>query len=846
MASSIPATTAAAATANNSSASEIFATQTLAQVRATHKALAAAAEARSARLRVQVGGSYRELLGTADAIVGMRGDMGAAQAVLARMGGRCGRAVVAAKAGALAARYAEAEAEADTQRGQAREVVRARLLGACNLAVARLLRRSRSRSRRRRGGADSANWKREAAAEEQDEDGGGGERLVCAAKVLVLARLLVASFGELKAAVDADAETRDAVEAAKKSLGSLRRRLLRAVEKVLEKVGEETRQSEILKALSAYSLASSSGAKDVLRHFLNVRAEAIAYEFDFEEHDKERNTERVIKGLELYTRTLLDVQSIVPGKLSAALSDLKRNPLLADESLKSIEGLRLDIYERWCGDDIQYFTPFIRHDDLDGKQAREMLSSWAKKGEETLLKGLQKTLEHITEFKTIVELRTSVLQRWIQDGGKAKGFDPSDMLDGLRKVINDHLLHMLESKVNRLHLVGSEMAATLEAWQTGVTDQHHGLWDADMLDMDISKGAGQFTHEIISRLHGRNDAVARAVTGFESWHHIIDNVGDLVEQLKRQRWNNDIDEIEDEDVIEARQQMLSKDDPQLLHERLDATLDKAFHDLDEQITTLWNERKDGQDSGRIAMYILRILRDIRSRLPKLESVKAFGLDNVPSLHDKLAKQVLTSPLEEFCTTALTRKRVAGRALWEGEPPLPSQPSPGTFNLLRDLVTSMGDAGLDLWTPAAVKALKEVLGSQLGEVWRKELNASTADTTATEKVGESEETTEEGGDGGGDQSPDATPDAKADATKDGEVAQNADERSPDVYVQWLYDVHLLQHCLAVEGRASNDLQELGRELLEKTEHGGDSKGRLVKASEEYWKRTNLLFGLLAVV
>ncbi|KAJ2991076.1 hypothetical protein NUW58_g2651 [Xylaria curta] len=615
-------------TSTLTSSAQIFTTYTLPQIRAVHKTLHTQIDEKSARLRTQVGNSYRQLLGTADTIVQMRGDMLSAQAMLGHMGSQCGRSVVDSKIMGLGQFRGNEDTEAAL--GQA---ARVKMLRACGLAVSRLLK----------------------AGTSKDAEGGKGDRLVLAAKVFVLSRLLVSSFGNLKTSDD---EIRSAVEAAKKNLDGLRRKLVRAVEKVLQKIGDGTSIADILKALAAYSLSSSSGTKDVLRRFLSIRAEAIAYEFDYEEHEKDRGADNVLRGLELYTRTLVDVQALIPNKLPEALLELKKTPLLADESLRSLEGLRLDIFERWCGDEIRYFTPFIRHDDLDGKQAKDMLTSWATRGGGAVIGGLSKTLEHISEFKAIIELRTSTLQQWIRNGGKARGFDPSVMLDGLRKAINDHLLHMIETKVAKLKLIGSEVAATLEAWQSGATDRQRGLWDDEMLGMDFSIGATQVTHEVVSRVYGRNDAVARAVTSFESWYHIIDNVGELVEQLKRQRWENDVDEIEDEEDIEIRQDLLSKNDPQLLRTRLNETLIKAIEDLDEQLTTLWQDRKDGLDNGQIAMYILRILRDIRSRLPRLEGVQSFGLANVPSLHEKLAAHVsatpVSSPLRAFFPTPVCR------------------------------------------------------------------------------------------------------------------------------------------------------------------------------------------------
>ncbi|KAI1337816.1 hypothetical protein F5Y15DRAFT_425524 [Xylariaceae sp. FL0016] len=793
------------------SASQVFQSHRLPEIRAIHKALHAQVDDKSARLRSQVGGSYRELLGTADAIVRMRGDMREAQAILGRMGAACGRGAVDGKVGGLRRFRETAPAEEARDRVLGR-AARARLLRAGGLAVGRLL-------------------KKGAGAGGDEEEEGRGDRMVLAAKVFVLSRLLLSGFGDLR---DVEEDIRTTVEAARKSLDRLRRRLIRAVEKVLQKVGEEVDTSEIVKALSAYSLASSSGTKDVLRRFLHIRAEAIAYEFDVDEHEKQRTKDNVLRGIGLYTRTLLDVQALIPNKLPDALSNLKKKPLLADESLRGLEGLRLDVYERWCGDEIRYFTPFIRHDDLDGKQAREMLMSWAKNGEKSLLQGLGKTLEQISEFRAIVELRTSVLQQWVKDGGKARGFDPSDMLDGLRRVINDHLLQLLEAKVTKLRLVGSEVAATLQAWKTGETDQHRSIWDEEVIDADMSGGASNITHEIISRLYGRNDAVSRAITGFVSWHHIIDNVGDLVEQLRRQRWDNDVDEIEDEEIIEARQKLLSEDDPELLRERLNAVLETAFRELDGQLTAQWEAQRDGVDNGEVAMYILRILRDIRSKLPKLDGVRTFGLSNVSSLHEKLAAHVSIAPIEEFSATALTRKRVAGRALWEGEPALPTQPSPGAFKLLRNLIMTMGDAGLDLWTPAAVKTLKQIFCGQLVGVWRKELDASSGIEATSESASKHD---------GDDDLDEAETNAATPADSDTDSAKLAAQRN-DVLAQWLYDARFLEQCLQAEGNPSGLLEEFAQEIAKKTDLDSGSKERLVKASQDYWKRTSLLFGLLA--
>lgn len=806
------------------SSEQIFSSnRTIPQIRAVHKQLHADADDRASRLRTQVGASYRDLLGTADAIVTMRTDMATVQETLGRAGGRCGRSAVDSKVKSLGSFLSSSVGTGDALGAGAR----VKLLGACTLALDRLL----------RSGA--------VAVENGDGGSGGctrGDKLVIAAKVYVLGRLLVKSFG----ASPSEGNVGSGVGTANKSLGKLREKLLRRIDKVLQAVGEHGNRGDVLKALGAYSLATSSGARDVLRYFLRMRGEAMTLSLDVEENERSRNSSDVLKCLGLFTKTLLDVQALVPAKLTEALGALKKCPLLADSSLRAIEGLRLDIHERWCGDEIQYFTPFIRHDDLDGKQSRDMLTSWAKQGSDVFLQGLEHTLASMTEFKLIVEVRTSVLRHWISDGGKARGFDPSIIQDHIRKSINKHMLRVLDIKVNKLRLVGSEVTATLSAWQEGTTDKHQSLWDEGSFDMDLSNGAAHFTQEVIARLYGRNDAVSKAVSSYGSWYQVIDDVGRVVEQLRSQRWDNDAEEIEDEETIDQRQQLLSKDDPQTLHDHLNSSLITAFKSLNEQLATLWAGYSDSPNKGQVAMYLVRILRDLRSKLPDLEEAKNFGLAIVPSLQEAIASTVAVSPLDEFATKALTRKLVAGRGLWEGDPELPTSPSPGAFRFLRDVSMSMSDAGMDLWSPAAVGVLKGHLKKELRDSWLtamtnhdKKPKQKDKEETAEDKKDDAEGAPEEKGDA------EKPNDANADETESSTEQQQ--QQQADLYIQWLFDVLYLQSCLSTSppSAADDELKELEETVFRRTGLEGTTiRQQVSKASQEYWKRTSLLFGLLA--
>lgn len=775
-------------------ASEIFsANHPLPQIRAIHKALHAHLDDTAARLRTQVGGSYRELLGTADAIVAMSSDMDAVQASLGRMGGRCGRAVVARKIGGLG-RFVEGDGDAAGGQ-QARE----RLLEGVVLSLAGVLREKKA------------------------------EGLVLAARLWVLGRLLVKSFG---------GKGGERVRVAEKGLEASHRRLLRAIEGVLGRSGGRgMERGDVLRALGAYSLATSSGARDVLRHFLRVRGQAMALSLEGAEEEGPqtgRETKDVLRCLGLYTKTLQDVQTLVPHKLTEALMSLKKNALLADDSLRKMEGLRLDVYKRWCGDEIQYYTPFIRHDDLDLKQARDMLTSWAKEGSAVLLRGLDNTLEGMTEFQTIVDLRTSVLTLWIQEGSKARGFDPSLLLDALRASINTRMLSLLTTKISKLRLVGSEIAATLTTFHPVPP---HSLWSTP----HPPTAAAPFTQTTLAHLHGRTDPVSRALTAYTSYTHLLTALTAVLSTLRLQRWDDPTSDslLDDDDTTLAhRHQLLSTTDPDTLQSHLHYSLTTAFTSLDAQITSLWQTHRD--DHGHVAMYLLRILRDIRAHLPDSAppSIKSFGLACVPSLHSAVAEGVADAPLRAFAAGPLARRTVVGRSLWEGNggPELPSSPSPGVFRFLRDLCVAMGEgAGGDLWSPRAVGVLKGRVGGELGRVWGGAVDAAAAvggEEEEEEVKGEKEEENEE-------------EDEEESKDEEDEVLAKEErvQQRRNLFVQWLFDVAYLRCCL--EAPSSGKLAELEDAVYEKSGlQSTAARERVAKGAQEYWKRTSLLFGLLA--
>lgn len=793
---------------STATAAEVF-KQPLPTVRLLHRQLHTSLDEKNARLRTLVGGSYRQLLGTAEMIVDMRRDIEVVETKLGGVADGCGMAVVGRRVAALGKLGARAgHGDAERRLGKA---ARVKVLGGCVIAIGRLLRGREGEVRK-------------------------GRRLVTTAKALVLSRLLVKSLSD--DGEDEDEGEESVIAELKRKLGSLRRRLLRTVERAMENLDGD--REELVNALCAYSLATSSGARDVLRQLLHVRGAAMSTALDIQEEGDlgEGGVQKhIIHALGLLAKTLVDVQALVPKRLADALLNLKGDHLLKDEGVRELEGLKLDICERWFGDEITYFTPYIRHDDLDGPHAVATLKGWAKKASEVFLEGFEKILEAVQNFSAVAELRTKAFEEWVAEGGKAKGFDSSVMLDGLRKVVNERMVGILEARVDKLHLVNTEVEAALGVIASGGVERQGGLWDNKLLEMGFGKGAVAFKQAIVNNVHGKDNAVSRVVKSYQEWKRLVDEVATAIDQLKKQKWNDDLDSLEDEDVLEERQRSLSQEDPEQLQSRLKANLEQVFRTFHSKLEISFTTYEKSEHVGDTTIFILRVLRDLRAELPGQTDLSSFGVSLVPKLHQALATKTSSETVPAYRAALRARKRVAGRALWEGEPELPIYPSPLTFGFLHAATVAMAAVGRDLWSRAAVDVLKECMGDELGK------NIA-ADVKSAEK-----ETPKSNGGGDNVDAETAVEEAESEEKVVDSTAGDAIDPAvvaEDILVQTLFDTVVLRLCLSVSGKpdSKDKLVDLEKSLTKQVDLTPSSNERLTKSAQEYWKRTSLLLGPLA--
>ncbi|KAF1989154.1 hypothetical protein K402DRAFT_327367 [Aulographum hederae CBS 113979] len=781
------------------------------------------------KLRTLVGASYRELLGTAERIIEMDDEMQRVENALGAAGRKCNSRAIEH----IFENFAKLEGDRrskDTERNAL--AAQLAVLQACPTVISRLLR--------------------------------NGESSLLASKVLVLSRLLHKSLAQIP-------DAPPLVDTVRNRLAAQRRRLLSHVDRQLSSPHSDT--ETLIENMCAFSLATSSTPTDVLRHFHHVRLEAVKRHFS----RSQNHQENILQALQLFVTTLRNTQQIFPARLSSSLAALKAHPLLRDKAVLSLTVLHLDIHARWIAEDIRSFTPWPRHDELHRADAEQMLKAWAKQALQAFLGGMKLVLVQSRDFNSVLSLRKEMLETWLNAGNKAPGLNAADVLDSLREVLNDHLRDLVRQNARNLRLSSEMILKSLSrvAPLTPTTDA--SLWDASLLDMSLNDGASNFKQALLKRTHGRNATTTQVILTFEEWAESMRSTHSSIKAMKDVRWDDDLAIDEDSFDLDSKQALLSQDDPQELYEALSDALVNSFaalrSDLDTLTSSLATERPKATEAKGV--ILIRIIREIDQRSRSLgiaeKKLKIATLAPlVSTLHERLAASLVASAMSSFKDSLahlFKSRRCPARALWEGRPPLPNQPSTSTFKLLRTLSQEMSEHGSDLWAPGAVRSLKITAAADATSA----LETFISDLKAAKEainVG-LDEKDEAGGDNRSTEAPanasqdgpapdenqtetvkiddsvNAVVEAQTPATSS-MVTEKAIATCHEKLIQSLFDALYLQRAFSIPGSStpSEPLASIIQQITLEVQCDGVAVQRLRKNAVEYWKRTYLLFGLLA--
>ncbi|RMY36996.1 hypothetical protein D0866_03546 [Hortaea werneckii] len=627
-----------------------------------------------------------------------------------------------------------------------------------------------------------------------------GSDALLVSKLLVLSRLLHQSLSE-------SAEPPAILEELKRKLSNLRRRLLSYIERALVRPGQD--RNNVAHSLCAYSLVSNSTPKDVLRHFLQAR---------FEQLDSKAESPSeadILDILELYRRTLLDTRALFPRLFAEAMSELSSTPLLKDDSLTSCGELSLDVYAVWIPENVRTFTPWVRHDQLLSSDVGDALKSWTDQAQAVIHRAVESCLSKEADAQSLLHIRKKVLLQYLSLSANLRDGSHAESINDLRGSFVKRLQDVARKSVESIALFED-----LDATSPSSTDKSSlDLWQLSSKDLNLSNGAQVFRTSILDRRHGRDEGLQTCVQRLNKWTNEMDTFWRLLQQMRPTRWQDeldvDFDDLENGDEI---RQALTKTDAEQTQSAFQSAVSEVLKHQYEFI-------KDRSSSPMPPQTLLRLLREMDSRRVMIEHSYGakveidFYHSTIRSLHQALVEQIIEPPLKQLRIS--TKKQAkAAVSLWDGSPPLPVQPPPSVFRFMTALEEAMSGAGSDLWSYGAVDVLKGVLTERLGTIFG-DPPGKDASVSKSEVNGHNEDASE------------------------GVNHGAEDTKGRKLLLQSLFNVLYLRRVLGTRQTGEDDsLNAYAKRARQLAELDDATYERLQKNAGEYWKRTYLLFGLLA--
>jgi hypothetical protein len=658
------------------------------------------------------------------------------------------------------------------------------------------------------------------------------------AKILVISRLLHKALSQAK-------NKPPIVDQLWEKLLSMRRRLLRRIDRRLASTTGET--ASLVESMCAFALATSSAPSDVLQHFHKVRLDKMASEL------KRRDDELAKHGivaLKICIQTCLDTQTIFPRRLAEALTKLKAHPVIQDQDIRGLYELNLDVHDRWLGDEARNYTPWPRHDELQRPEAEKILHRWSKDAIVAFLKGIKKALEGESRLKEVANLRQELIETWILSGSRMAGVKATNVLDDLRDTMNEKLESIVRDRTRGLQIVMSQLMTQLDDNFTSTKATKLTLWSTTANSSDISNGAQTFKSTILHTYQGRDQHVNGLTSAFDKWMNSVLEVKGIVKSMKEARWDDtfadDVDDDSDDDLGDSKQTLLSDDDPRLLEEVTQEALAEALQGLGTSFAKMVEPSvKDSNgDSVHKAVFVLRIVREIGDRIPRLKLqdraaalASPFSTDTLQTLYRVLATNVASPTTQGYSASLSSAWKFTSNnhILWEGNPSLPGQPSPSAFRFLRDLNNSMAALGSDLWAPACVAVLKERVSEDVRKIIEEHLTLNKADTSSTDSTTETKED-------------DGAADTAVNGDIDSKQVPPTPSSAPELYErrlkQLVFDTLYIQRFIAAPDDGKDGLVAWMQKADVSDVLDGAAMTRLRKNASDYARKTYLLFALLA--
>lgn len=530
------------------------------------------------KLRALVGGNYRDLLATAEAIVSLDSRTKEAEVEVSNIGSHCRPPILESGSRDVSSNHSS--------------IAQLRLLQRCCSVAGVALTNSST--------------------------------LQCA-RLVVVARLLSKSLSDQQAGFKS-------LDSLVNKIVSLRRRLLRLIDSQL--ASPTVTNSQLTELICAYCLTTSASSVDAFKHTQHLRLEKLRQKL---ERDIVSSA-TVIQGLRYQLASLQTLKTLLGRPMSEALSNLQRVAILDDQYLNQIESLDLRGMRKLIPEEIRAFVPYFKRASPTASEADELLVSWSFEATKVLIKGLQQHLSGDVHITNVLALRNDLYNLSLPlyftiAGGR-------EIQAKLRKSLNDRVEELCQIQAGRLSELGEELVntsahtSTLKSmWQPEIAKASVDKGAAVFLHRIKShhSGVGGDLAKIIKLLHSWISSVKDILAHFEElriirWRDVVEEPDDDEEE----EVNSLINDLSQNDPrnfsshLQKRLRLAIIDLDQIFEGKMLESLKEDSLAAENAVALLRAIRESSR--------LLRTAFPVDSALPKTEAV-------IPQLHQLIAKEI---------------------------------------------------------------------------------------------------------------------------------------------------------------------------------------------------------------
>ena len=445
-----------------------------------------------------------------------------------------------------------------------------------------------------------------------------------------------------------------------------------------------------------------------MKHFQHLRLEVLRLRCE-EAGSHERG--RLSQTFRYYLTSVQSLKSLLGRAVDDILTKIQKQPILSDPAIRDVDALEIDRTLHLLPDEIRNFTPYTKRYAPTTAETREILESWSTELSSVFVDGVKTFLKDQRAVPEVFSLRKELLSILLPMVFSLPGHET--LLNGMRDVFNSRIQEICGSHIASL----GDVAQTITAGHPD-SNATKSLWQPTYVQAPLFKGAHAFISQLPIRHEGTAGKLQKISKALQSWLLALNTQRSRIEELKAIRWGDMLEEPdeEDEDSTAMISKQLGKEDPQAYEtgqQRALATAISAFQDnIVERAPQL------SPTTGSVeAVYLLRAIRTSIHVLRQASAQAVFDkLDEiVPHLYSILAQDVLARLSKEM----QKNHNINQSALMNNLPE--NIPSPRAFNTLRRLCLIMAEVGgHDIWSVAAVEAVKRMVREKLIDAEQKEL------------------------------------------------------------------------------------------------------------------------------